>query len=112
NEQGLRIRPPQPPSKSTSAHLTAWWTLRTRASQPCSLATSLRAELTLQRVQQRRDGERSSGGYNAAVLAELVGPGGSVTTLDIDPEVADRARARLAAAGYRRVRVLCADGEF
>jgi protein-L-isoaspartate(D-aspartate) O-methyltransferase len=56
--------------------------------------------------------EIGSGGYQAALLRELVGPDGSVTTMDIDPEVAGRARACLDAAGYRDVRVLCADGEF
>ncbi|MGH3824340.1 MAG: methyltransferase, FxLD system [Pseudonocardiaceae bacterium] len=56
--------------------------------------------------------EIGSGGYNAALLRELVGPDGSVTTLDIDQEVVDRARACLATAGYRDVRVLCSDGEF
>ncbi|MGH3912889.1 MAG: methyltransferase, FxLD system [Pseudonocardiaceae bacterium] len=56
--------------------------------------------------------EIGSGGYNAALLRELVGLDGSVTTIDIDQEVVDRARACLAAAGYRDVRVLCTDGEF
>jgi len=56
--------------------------------------------------------EIGSGGYNAALLRELVGPEGSVTTLDIDQEIADRALSCLAAAGYRDVRVLCANGEF
>jgi protein-L-isoaspartate(D-aspartate) O-methyltransferase len=54
--------------------------------------------------------EIGSGGYQAAVLRELVGPDGSVTTVDIDAEVARRARACLDTAGYRDVRVLCADG--
>jgi protein-L-isoaspartate(D-aspartate) O-methyltransferase len=49
-------------------------------------------------------------GYNAALLAELVGPVGAVTTIDIDPQIADEARAHLAAAGYGRVRVLAGDG--
>ncbi|MEH1128359.1 methyltransferase, FxLD system [Micromonospora sp. CPCC 206061] len=56
--------------------------------------------------------EIGSGGYNAALLAELVGPHGQVTTLDIDPEVTDRAIRCLVAAGYAQVRVVCADGEF
>ncbi len=56
--------------------------------------------------------EIGSGGYNAALLRELVGPDGSVTTIDIDQEIVDRARACLATAGYRDVRVVCADGEF
>jgi protein-L-isoaspartate(D-aspartate) O-methyltransferase len=56
--------------------------------------------------------EIGSGGYNAALLRELAGPKGSVTTVDIDPEVTDRARAGLVAAGYDDVRVVRADGEF
>jgi protein-L-isoaspartate(D-aspartate) O-methyltransferase len=51
-------------------------------------------------------------GYNAAMLAELVGPSGQVTTLDIDPEIADQARERLAAAGYPQVQVVHGDGGF
>lgn len=38
-------------------------------------------------------------GYNAALLAHLVGPGGTVVTVDIDPAVAAGARAHLVAAG-------------
>jgi protein-L-isoaspartate(D-aspartate) O-methyltransferase len=53
--------------------------------------------------------EIGSGGYNAALLRELVGPSGSVTTVDIDREVTDRAIACLAAAGYDDVAVVCAD---
>ncbi len=56
--------------------------------------------------------EIGSGGYNAALLRELAGPDGSVTTIDIDQEIADRARTCLATAGYRDVRVVCVDGEF
>lgn len=56
--------------------------------------------------------EIGSGGYNASLLAELVGPSGSVTTVDIDPEVTDRAAACLAAGGYHDVSVVCADAEY
>jgi protein-L-isoaspartate(D-aspartate) O-methyltransferase len=55
--------------------------------------------------------EVGSGGYNAALIAELAGPGGQVTTVDIDPEVTTRTRACLDAAGYEQVRVVLADGE-
>ncbi len=55
--------------------------------------------------------EFGSGGYNASLLRELVGPSGSVTTVDIDPEVTDRAAACLAAAGYDDVTAVCADAE-
>jgi protein-L-isoaspartate(D-aspartate) O-methyltransferase len=56
--------------------------------------------------------EIGSGGYQAALLRELVGPEGLVTTVDIDPEVTARARACLDLAGYGDVRTLCADGEY
>ncbi|MBP2477619.1 protein-L-isoaspartate(D-aspartate) O-methyltransferase [Crossiella equi] len=49
-------------------------------------------------------------GYNAALLAELVGPTGSVTTVDIHPDVTDHARRALASTGYDRVRVVTGDG--
>ncbi|WP_165914315.1 methyltransferase, FxLD system [Streptomyces sp. AcE210] len=55
--------------------------------------------------------EIGSGGYNAALLAELVGPSGGVTTLDIDPAVTDRATRFLAETGYDHVRVVTADAE-
>lgn len=56
--------------------------------------------------------EIGSGGYNAALMAELVGERGEVITVDIDPEVTDRAQRLLAETGYDRVRVLCADGTY
>ncbi|MEV6987278.1 methyltransferase, FxLD system [Sphaerisporangium sp. NPDC051017] len=56
--------------------------------------------------------EIGSGGYNAALLAEVVGPEGRVVSVDIDPEVTDRAGALLDAAGYgSRVAVVLADAE-
>jgi protein-L-isoaspartate(D-aspartate) O-methyltransferase len=50
-------------------------------------------------------------GYNAALLAELTGPNGQVTTIDIDPEVTTQARRALDATGYDHVRVVTADGQ-
>ncbi len=55
--------------------------------------------------------EVGSGGVNAAMLAELVGETGSVTTMDIDSEVTGRTRELLDAAGYTGVRVACSDAE-
>jgi protein-L-isoaspartate(D-aspartate) O-methyltransferase len=49
-------------------------------------------------------------GYNAALLAHVVGDGGRVTTLDLDEDIVAGARAHLAAAGVTGVRVVCADG--
>ncbi|WP_131739341.1 methyltransferase domain-containing protein [Actinomadura roseirufa] len=47
-------------------------------------------------------------GYNAALLAELAGPS-NVTTIEIDPDVAEQARAALARSGYG-VKVVTGDG--
>ncbi|MCP2274417.1 protein-L-isoaspartate(D-aspartate) O-methyltransferase [Actinokineospora diospyrosa] len=49
-------------------------------------------------------------GYNAALLAELVGPDGAVTTIDIDDEVTAGARRGLDATGHEHVRVITRDG--
>ncbi|MFC9654226.1 methyltransferase domain-containing protein, partial [Streptomyces sp. NPDC056937] len=49
-------------------------------------------------------------GYNAALLAYLVGTDGLVVAIEYDPEVAERARRQLAAAGVTNVMVVCADG--
>jgi protein-L-isoaspartate(D-aspartate) O-methyltransferase len=55
--------------------------------------------------------EVGSGGYNAALLAELVSEGGKVISVDIDPDIVERARTCLKAAGYNRVEVVPADAE-
>jgi protein-L-isoaspartate(D-aspartate) O-methyltransferase len=49
-------------------------------------------------------------GYNAALLAEIVGSEGFVGTLDIDADVSAEARGALEGAGYHRVRLLARDG--
>ena len=51
-------------------------------------------------------------GYNAALLARLTGPGGSVTTVDIDPEVTAGARRGLDATGNQQVEVITRDGSL
>jgi protein-L-isoaspartate(D-aspartate) O-methyltransferase len=49
-------------------------------------------------------------GYNAALISHIVGPSGQLTSVDIDPEVVEEARAHLAGAGFGDVTVVCADG--
>ncbi|MGM1058958.1 methyltransferase, FxLD system [Saccharothrix sp. Mg75] len=55
--------------------------------------------------------EIGSGGYNAALLSHLVGPTGHVVSVDIDPDIVERARRLLAEADYPRVRVVHGDAE-
>lgn len=49
-------------------------------------------------------------GYNAALMAHIVGERGRVVTVDIDEDIVANARAHLDAAGVRGVEVVCTDG--
>jgi protein-L-isoaspartate(D-aspartate) O-methyltransferase len=80
------------------------------SSQPSMMALMLQ-QLALepgQRVLEIGAGT----GYNAALMAELVGPGGHVTTVDIDEDIVQAARSHLAAADYGSVEVVQADGGY
>jgi len=74
-------------------------------SQPYMVARICEA-LALKGTEQVLDVGTGSG-YQAAVLAEL---SAEVDTIERIPELAERARERLAAAGYERVRVHVGDG--
>ena len=78
------------------------------SSQPAIMAIML-DQLTLapgQRVLEIGAGT----GYNAALMRHIVGPSGTVVSVDIDADLADRAREHLASAGYPDVTVVAADG--
>ena len=49
-------------------------------------------------------------GYQAAVLAECVTPGGTVDSIEIVPELGRQAEALLRELGYRNVHVRIGDG--
>src|ERR1700722_3879851 len=49
-------------------------------------------------------------GFNAALLAHIVGESGHVTSVDIDDEIVLSAREHLRSAGYPNVSVIAADG--
>lgn len=49
-------------------------------------------------------------GYNAALMAHIVGEGGQVVTIDLDEDIVAEARENLRRAGYQRVQCVCADG--
>ena len=51
-------------------------------------------------------------GFNAALLAHLVGDAGTVVTLDIDEDLVVAAREHLAACGLSGVTVACGDGGY
>ncbi|MFF3946256.1 methyltransferase, FxLD system [Streptomyces sp. NPDC001902] len=54
--------------------------------------------------------EAGSGGYNAELIAHVVGPAGRVVTVDVDPYVVRRTRRLTAEAGSGRVTVVLGDG--
>ena len=78
------------------------------ASQPSMMAIML-AQLDL------RPGHRvlevgAGTGYNAALMARLVGPQGRVVAVDIDADLVEGADRHLAAAGVSGIELVCADG--
>jgi protein-L-isoaspartate(D-aspartate) O-methyltransferase len=77
------------------------------SSQPSIMAVMLQ-QLDV-RPGQRVLEVGAGSGYNAALLATLVGPGGLVVSVELDEEVARSARATLAQGGYP-VQVSAADG--
>ena len=88
---------------------------RTENGRPTSSASQPAIVAIMLEQLDPRPGDRvleigAGTGYNAALLAELVGPAGAVTTIDLQPDVAAEARAALADAGYGSVRVLAGDG--
>jgi protein-L-isoaspartate(D-aspartate) O-methyltransferase len=80
------------------------------SSQPAIMATMLE-QLDLQPGQEVLEIGAGTG-YNAALLAHIVGQTGQVITIDIDQDIVDAAREHLAAAGFHRVQVICADGGY
>jgi len=83
---------------------------RSSSSQP-SIVTIMLEQLGLQ------PGERvleigAGTGWNAALMAHLVGTGGHVTTIDIDEDTVAFARENLTQAGVGNVEVIHADGGF
>lgn len=79
------------------------------SSQPTMMALMLE-QLGLEPGQRVLEIGAGSG-YNAALMAHLVGAGGAVTAMDIDTDLVEGAREHVAAAGYAdRVRVVQGDG--
>jgi len=78
------------------------------SSQPAIMAYMLE-QLALQPGQ--RVLEIGAGtGYNAALMAHIVGDSGHIVTIDIDEDIVAAAQAHLQTAGWPQVQVLCADG--
>ena len=84
------------------------WT--SSSSQPAIMAIMLE-QLDLkpgQRVLEIGTGT----GFNAALIASVVGPSGNVVTVDIQPDLVQHARERLDIAGYDWVQTVIGDGGY
>jgi protein-L-isoaspartate(D-aspartate) O-methyltransferase len=51
-------------------------------------------------------------GYNAALMAHIVGDSGQVVTIEIDEDLTEAAHEHLTAAGFDQVKAVCADGGY
>ncbi|WP_194924888.1 methyltransferase, FxLD system [Catenulispora pinisilvae] len=77
-------------------------------SQPTIVATMLQ-QLDVQPGEKILEAGAATG-YNAALIGNLVGPGGQVWTIDVDQDLIDGANAHLAAAGVGNVTAVLGDG--
>ncbi|MGH3693319.1 MAG: methyltransferase, FxLD system [Pseudonocardiaceae bacterium] len=90
-------------------------TRRTAEGSSVSSASSPKLVATMLEQLAVQPGQRvleigAATGINAALLAELAGPTGTVVTLELDDDLAAAAAKNLDATGYPQVRVICGDG--
>ncbi len=78
------------------------------SSQPTMMAIMLEQLQTLPGMRILEIGTGT--GYNAALLAHLIGDPSNVWTVDVTEEFCGEAREHLRAAGVRGIHVICADG--
>ncbi|MGH3815413.1 MAG: methyltransferase, FxLD system [Pseudonocardiaceae bacterium] len=78
------------------------------ASSPSLVATMIE-QLAVQPSQRVLEIGAATG-INAALLAELIGPTGTVLTIELDDDLAAGAATSLETAGYPQVKVICGDG--
>jgi protein-L-isoaspartate(D-aspartate) O-methyltransferase len=104
---------PGEPVERAYAAKTILQTKRDVRGVPISMISAADIQAMMLEQAQLESGMRvleiGSGGYNAALIAELVGETGQVTTVDIDAEVIDRTRRCLTTAGYDTVNAVVAD---
>ncbi|WP_026454423.1 methyltransferase, FxLD system [Saccharomonospora iraqiensis] len=106
---------PEEPLENVYAANRALVTKRDGQGLATSSLSATHIQVTMLEQAQLEPGMRvlevGSGGYNAALIAELVGESGTVVSLDIDRDIVERARGSLDAAGYGRVTVALGDAE-
>ncbi|WP_344679650.1 methyltransferase domain-containing protein [Saccharopolyspora taberi] len=104
---------PGEPLKRSYAAKTILQTKRDEHGVPISMISAADIQAMMLEQAQLAPGMRvleiGSGGYNAPLIAELVGDTGQVTTVDIDSDVIERTRRYLDTAGYNQVQAVVAD---
>jgi protein-L-isoaspartate(D-aspartate) O-methyltransferase len=107
--------PPDEPLNKVYAPTTAIVTKRNAQGAATSSLSESHIQVTMLEQAEITSGMRvleiGTGGYNAALIAELVGESGHVTSVDIDSDIVTNAKAALMAAGYGEVNVVLADAE-
>ena len=78
------------------------------SSQPAIMALML--EMLQLRPGQRVLEVGAGTGYNAALIAHIVGETGQVVTIDVDEDIVEAAQTHLQLAGATHVQVVCRDG--
>lgn len=107
---------PQEPLESVYAANQAVVTKRDEQGLAMSSLSATHIQVTQLQQAEIEPGMRvlevGSGGYNAALISELVGESGTVVSVDIDADIVSRARECLERAGYaQRVAVVLDDAE-
>ncbi len=95
---------------SNRALLIRWFPKLSSSSEPALVARML--ELLALQPGMRVLEVGAGSGYNAALMAELVSDPSIITTLDVQEELVEQTRRRLAVAGYGGVHILARDGFY
>jgi protein-L-isoaspartate(D-aspartate) O-methyltransferase len=108
---------PEAPMEEVYRWDASVWTKKNDQGLPLSTISAPWIQATQLRQADIRPGQNvleiGSGGYNAALIATMVGRSGSVTTIDIDSYVVERATEFLAnGQDYPHVQVYLADAEY
>lgn len=118
-QEALRTVPrhryvPESPPATAYDHALAVVTRRTTTGESVSSVSAPWLQADMIEKMRLEPGmtvfEAGSGGYNAELVAHVVGPAGRVVTVDLDPYVVRRTRRLTAEAGSGRVTALLGDG--
>lgn len=107
---------PQNPEPELLEIIYSDWALLTKLNPPSSTSQPALVANMLELLELERGMnvlEIGAGtGYNAALMQEIVGEGGHITTIDIQEDVAEQTKRLLRDASYDKIEVIAGDGAF